>query len=148
MSVLNKTSSQAAPTASSFTPKIYKFEAPAKVSAADAQHKKFASFMERRQRNPERAAGLAKARSELADALYPDDGITLKTLRLKAGLTQTQLAAMMETSQPLVARIEAGRQDPTMSTCKKLSAALGVSLETISSALDRQAEINDNKAQR
>ncbi|MEZ0197650.1 helix-turn-helix transcriptional regulator [Pseudomonas qingdaonensis] len=145
---MSKTSSQSAVTASSFTPKIYRFEAPSRVSVADAQHKKFASFMERRQRNPERAAGLAKARSELADALYPEDGTTLKTLRLKAGLTQTQLAALMETSQPLVARIEAGRQDPTMSTCKKLSAALGVNLETISSALDRQAEINEHKAQK
>lgn len=115
---------------------------------ADAQLKKFSSFMERRQRNTERAAGMAKARAELAEALYPDAGITIKTLRLKAGLTQTQLAALMETSQPLVARIEAGRQDPTMSTCKKLSAALGVDLETISGALDRQAEINENKVQR
>lgn len=96
-------------------------------------------------RDPLQAKNLAEARGMIADALYPDDGVTLKTLRLKAGLTQTQLAAILETSQPHIARIEMGRQDPAMSTCRKLSAALGVSLDSISAALERQAEINEGK---
>lgn len=104
--------------------------------------------MERLERNPEHAKGLSEARSVISDALYPGDDVTLKTLRLKAGLTQTQLAAVLETSQPHVARIEAGRQDPVISTCRKLSKALGASLDVISSALERQAELNESKAKK
>lgn len=89
------------------------------------------------------AKGLAESRASIAEALYPDDGITLKALRLKAGLTQTQLAAALETSQPHIARMEAGRQEPVMSTCRKLGAVFGVSLDVISAALERQAEINE-----
>jgi predicted transcriptional regulator len=53
------------------------------------------------------------------------------------------LAAALETSQPHIARIESGRQEPVMSTCKKLAAKLSVSLDTISAALERQVEINE-----
>jgi transcriptional regulator with XRE-family HTH domain len=104
--------------------------------------------MERLERDPEHAKGLSEARGFVSDALYPDDGVTLKTLRLKAGLTQIQLAAILETSQSHIARLETGRQDPIMSTCRKLSKALGASLDVISSSLERQAEINEIKARK
>lgn len=84
-----------------------------------------------------------EARASVAEALYPEDGITLKTLRMKAGFTQTQLAAALETSQPHIARMETGRQEPVMSTCRKLGVVFGVSLDIISAALERQAEINE-----
>lgn len=102
--------------------------------------------MERRERDPARAKGLAAARASLADALYPDDGVTLKTLRLKAGFTQIQLAAALETSQPHVARIESGRQEPNLSTLRKLARVMGVSIDDLISAIDRQTEINEGKA--
>ncbi|MFQ5815460.1 MAG: XRE family transcriptional regulator [Candidatus Hydrothermarchaeaceae archaeon] len=48
----------------------------------------------------------------------------LRELRLKAGLTQTELAKRAEVSQPLVARIESGDVDPRASTLKKILLAL------------------------
>jgi DNA-binding XRE family transcriptional regulator len=117
-----------------------------KKSKAAAKHKKFAAFAERLARDPGQAKNLSEARGLIAEALYPADGVTLKTLRLKAGMTQTQLAALLETSQPHIARMEQGRQDPVMSTCRKLSSALGVSLDVLSAALEQQAKINEGKA--
>ncbi|WP_178113204.1 MULTISPECIES: helix-turn-helix transcriptional regulator [unclassified Pseudomonas] len=137
-----------APSASGYAPKVYRINTAAATSQAAAKQTKFSAFMERLERDPAHAKGLSEARSSVADALYPDDGITLKILRLKAGLTQTQLAAALETSQPHIARMEAGRQEPVMSTCRKLSKTLGVSLDIISSALERQAEINESKAKK
>ncbi|MEE8168151.1 MAG: CBS domain-containing protein [Candidatus Hydrothermarchaeales archaeon] len=44
----------------------------------------------------------------------------LRNLRLKLGLTQTELAKRAKISQPLIARIEAGNVDPRTSTLKKI----------------------------
>lgn len=104
--------------------------------------------MENRERDPERARGLAKARASLAEALYPEDGTTLKVLRLQAGLTQTQLAAALDTSQPHIARLESGRQDPALSTCRKLSKIFGMTLDQISLAVEQQTELNERKSNR
>jgi ribosome-binding protein aMBF1 (putative translation factor) len=142
---LKKSSDTASVSASAFKPKIHWFDYSSKASEAASKHGKFSSFMERREKNPARAQGLADARASLADALYPDDGATLKTMRLKAGFTQIQFAAALETSQPHVARIESGRQEPNLSTLRKLTRVLGVSLDDLISAIDRQTELNESK---
>jgi len=71
-----------------------------------------------------RKAALVEARKALAnDACVAD---TLSALRLKKGLSQSDLAAMYGTSQAHIARIEAG-DDVRISTLLKLSAALDLS---------------------
>lgn len=45
--------------------------------------------------------------------------------RLRAGLTQAQLAQRMGTKQPVIARLEAGRRSPNIRTLRKLAAATG-----------------------
>jgi predicted transcriptional regulator len=49
--------------------------------------------------------------------------------RRAAGLTQTELAARMGTSQSALARVEAGGTDVRLSTLDRYAAALGHSLE-------------------
>ena len=49
--------------------------------------------------------------------------------RRAAGLSQTELAARMGTSQSSVARIEAGEVDPRVSTLERYAAALGGRLD-------------------
>ncbi len=61
------------------------------------------------------------------DALEPAYQIT--RLRIEAGLTQTQLAALVGTKQPSIARFERGQQQPTIEFLRKLGAALGYRLE-------------------
>jgi ribosome-binding protein aMBF1 (putative translation factor) len=45
--------------------------------------------------------------------------------RVRAGLTQAQLAQRMGTKQPVIARMEAGRRSPNVKTLRKLAAATG-----------------------
>jgi transcriptional regulator with XRE-family HTH domain len=46
-------------------------------------------------------------------------------LRAEAGLTQTELAARMGTTQSAIARIEGGGSRPSLETLEKLAAAVG-----------------------
>jgi predicted transcriptional regulator len=49
----------------------------------------------------------------------------LVTARLDSGLSQTELAARMGTSQSAVARLESGDLDARLSTLERYAAALG-----------------------
>lgn len=51
--------------------------------------------------------------------------------RVRAGLTQTQLAERMGTSQSAVARLESGRRLPSVATLEKLAAATGSKLRIV-----------------
>jgi transcriptional regulator with XRE-family HTH domain len=53
----------------------------------------------------------------------------LATQRQSAGLSQTEVAARMGTSQSAVARLEAGEGDVRMSTLERYAAAIGGELE-------------------
>lgn len=64
---------------------------------------------------------MAERRRELAAKLVE--------LRHAAGLSQTQVAARMGTSQSAVARLEAGDVDARLSTLEKYAAAIGQSLD-------------------
>lgn len=48
--------------------------------------------------------------------------------RSRAGLTQTELARRMGTTQPVVARLESGRIEPSLRTLKRLAQATGSKL--------------------
>ncbi len=48
--------------------------------------------------------------------------------RVRLGLSQTAVAARMGTSQSAVARLEAGRSDPRLSTLERYAAALDTSV--------------------
>lgn len=53
----------------------------------------------------------------------------LAEARADSGLTQTQAAALMGTSQSQVARLESGAADTKLSTVERLAAALGKRIE-------------------
>ena len=50
------------------------------------------------------------------------------SVRTKAGLTQTQLAERMGTTQSAIARLEGGGAKPTLQTLENLAAAAGLDL--------------------
>lgn len=52
----------------------------------------------------------------------------LISLRAKQGLSQTDVAARMGTSQSAVARLEAGKADARLSTLERYATALGTSI--------------------
>lgn len=53
----------------------------------------------------------------------------LVALREQAGLTQSQVAARMGTTQPVIARLEAGGRDPRLSTIERYARTIGADLE-------------------
>jgi DNA-binding XRE family transcriptional regulator len=85
------------------------------------------------EQNPRRAAALARARQRLAGELLEQQN--LAALRLRHGLSQAQLAKRVGTSQSRLSRIEAGMDDPRLSTLEKLAAALGEPIETVAHAI-------------
>ena len=74
---------------------------------------------------------------EMAERARPDDGeqqrralvADLVARRHAAGLSQGEVAERMGTSQPAVARLEAGQVDARMSTVQRYAAAVGARLD-------------------
>ena len=78
---------------------------------------------------------LRKARGEVADWLYGSNDRSLKSLRLRAGLSQVELSNMIQTTQPHYAKIEAGKTQPTIAMLRRLSDALNVDMNTMNEAI-------------
>jgi uncharacterized protein len=69
-------------------------------------------------------------------------GRDLRTRRLRAGLTQRELAARSGTSQPAIAAIEKGARSPSLETRARLDAALRVRPSILlQSALEQVREV-------
>lgn len=77
------------------------------------------------------AEAVAAGRQWVAEKFGNGD---LASLRLAAGLSQSQLAAACGIEQPHVSRYESGKTEPLMSICSRLASALGVSMEEFEQA--------------
>lgn len=97
------------------------------------------------EKNADRRAAIAEARQWVADTFHGEEGDTVRTLRLRKGWSQTRLAEMLGTSQSHVARIERGTENLTIETCRKLSRALGIDMNTLDQALKQQEAIMQAK---
>jgi len=84
--------------------------------------------------DPELGAMLSEARQEIAEE-YFDGELSVRNLRLQAGLSQQELAAAMNTSQPYIAKLEAGKTDPRWSTVVRLADVLGCSMDQLKQAI-------------
>jgi ribosome-binding protein aMBF1 (putative translation factor) len=65
------------------------------------------------------------------DALEPEYAMASAIIeaRIKSKLSQKQLARRMKTTQPMIARMESGRQPPSTATLLKLAKATGTRLQ-------------------
>lgn len=84
------------------------------------------------------AIHMAEARQELAESLYADEPNTFSVLRLRAGLSQSQLAESVGTSQSYIARIEAGKTDPGTDQIARIAEALHAEESAIYQAIRHQ----------
>ncbi|ANO57353.1 MULTISPECIES: helix-turn-helix domain-containing protein [Pseudomonas] len=117
------------------------------VTNLSQQHNDFEALMVELERDPESAAELADARAWVADTFYPGESDTLRTVRLRKGLSQMQLAERLQTSQPQVAKIESGKVDPQYSTLVKLGAALDLDPNALFRLFEAQAASKRNSDQ-
>lgn len=76
------------------------------------------------QRQPSVFPGFADMTAELGDLVD-----LLAERRRRQGLSQTEVAARMRTSQSAVARLESGGGDVRLSTLRRYAAALGHTLQ-------------------
>lgn len=102
-------------------------------------------FFARRSRDPVRSARLASARKKLGQALEATYGqrTGLVALRMKAGLSQTELAQRMQTQQPSVARWERSPKTMSFQNMEAMAVALGVSAVEVFTAIQKQREIEN-----
>lgn len=98
----------------------------------------FESVIRRQEADPEKAVYLARARQNLAKTLYADEQETVTGLRLAAGLSQVQLAERAETSQPHIARIERGQNDPSTELIARIAKALNADEDRVFRAVRNQ----------
>lgn len=98
------------------------------------------SLMAEFEADDEMAEHLADARRSLGQQLYADEPQTLSALRLTAGLSQTRLAELANTTQPHIAKIESGKTDPGTDTIARIAQALGIDDDTAFRAIRKQRE--------
>ena len=55
----------------------------------------------------------------------------IRAWREHLGLTQEELARRMGITQPAYAKLENGKTQPRMATCKRLAAAMGIAWEQL-----------------
>jgi len=97
--------------------------------------------------DPDKKTALIKARKWVGEALYSQNAPTLKTYRLALGLSQTDLALLINSSQSHVARIERGTENLHIETCRKLCGALKVDMNYLNELLfNQETEFNKKNA--
>lgn len=89
---------------------------------------------ERLSKDPRKSAALQRARRRIAQELDGRSAFSITKLRLDAGLSQAELASMMGTQQPAIARLEKGQIEPQISTIEKLAEVFGVPPEKVFNA--------------
>ncbi|OAI06752.1 transcriptional regulator [Methylomonas methanica] len=110
-----------------------------------AHHKTIDQLVDKWSKDEKRREALQQARHWVADKFHGEDGETVRTLRLKKGWSQVQLATELSTSQSHIARIERGTENLAIETCRKLCVVLGVDMNTLDAALHRQEALVKTK---
>jgi transcriptional regulator with XRE-family HTH domain len=90
------------------------------------------------EKDESRRKAMEEARQWVGESFHGEDGDTVRTLRLRKGWSQTQLAEAIGSCQSHVARIERGDQNLAIQTCRRLSDVLGIDMNTLDRALRQQ----------
>lgn len=88
----------------------------------------FQTLRDRRHAGFSAAERIAYEQAYAESSLAADLAELVYTLRTEAGITQTELARRMGTTQPSIARIEGGGNTPTLELLDRLGKALGAPL--------------------
>lgn len=131
--------SLAVPAVSTRPAQVIPFIAPAPAEdPIPPGYKSIDEIVAKFERDPTLRQELLDARRWVADTVLAGKPVTLRTLRLRKGLSQAQLASAIGTQQPHVARIERGQADVRLETCRRIAQVLGVDLNTLDQALQME----------
>lgn len=104
-------------------------------------------YLVEQQGDPEMAEALRRARVRIASQSAQHGASGLALLRLKAGLSQKQLAERLGTHQPNIARWERRPEQMTYSSITQLAEALGVNEQAIFDAQRVRDSLDAKQAQ-
>lgn len=93
------------------------------------------TFLDEFDKDPQIAEQLPVARTEVGKALESVEGISIRTLRLRKGFSQIDLARAIGTSQAAVSAIENRVRKPGEVNIRDLARALDVDFNTLMEAL-------------
>ncbi|MGQ7957654.1 helix-turn-helix domain-containing protein [Pseudomonas sp. SP16.1] len=124
------------------TAEVFSFEAAITPPKRQSKFSSISAFILDIEKEKEHKDGIAKARKWVAETQYAGSKKTLKLIRMSKGLSQKALGDLTGTSQSHIARIEAGREDVRLSTLKKLSQALGLTLDELSQLIENKELMN------
>lgn len=93
-------------------------------------------FLDEFDQSPAVSDFLPDARREVGAALEAVEGLTLRTLRMRKGLSQQDLAAAIGTSQAAVSSIENRNRKPGEDNLRALASVLEIDFNTLMEALD------------
>ena len=116
-----------------------------KLSAKGKQPRLVVSAARERS-NAQIRSQMQDARVTLGQELYGQSPKTLASVRLSRGYSQQQLATAIGTSQPAIAKLEAGSVNILWTTGKRLAVALGISLPELDEMLIATAKISTTVA--
>jgi len=111
---------------------------PKPLNLAPPNFQPINDFVSELEQDPKIKDQIQKARKAVKETFYPEE-ITLKSLRLCKGWSQTQLAEKIGSSQSHVAKMESGKTDRIyLETFRKLCSALDVDMTTMDRAFQQQ----------
>lgn len=100
-----------------------------------------------------RETGNASVRSRMQDArvvlgqeFYGNSPKTLASVRLSRGYSQQQVAVAIGSSQPAIAKFEAGSVNILWDTGRRLAQALGLTLQELDAVLTATAKLHSTTA--
>jgi len=102
------------------------------------------SLVNKYEKDEVRAKYLRDARLKLANSHYKGEVENFSALRLSSGMSQTELARKIESSQPHIARIENGTNDPSTDLVARLALAIGVEEQRVFSAIRQTRKTRGN----
>ena len=105
------------------------------------KHSSIGDLVTRWEQDNERRTRLEEARQWFADTFHAGEKDTIRTMRLRKGMSQAQLAEKIGTSQSHIARIERGTENVHIETCRRLCEALQIDMNTLDHALRQQEAI-------
>jgi DNA-binding XRE family transcriptional regulator len=114
--------------------KVYELHVPESTVELPVGFTRIGDYVSQIESSAQGAANVRDARARLATALEGHGAPTLRSMRLALGLSQSELAAKIVTSQAQIARIETGAQDPTYNTFDRFARALGVDVTDVVAA--------------
>lgn len=112
-------------------PKLLTFKTAEQRSEKSLRHQAFNNLLKETEESQEGRALMARSRQVIGGHYYPAAKASVKAARLSAGLSQSQLAKIIGTSQPHIANIENGRTALMLETAGRIAKALGLTLDEV-----------------